>query len=90
MTGRPVVPLLLGDIVRLRRRHPCGGDEWIVDRLGADIGLSCVTCGRHVLLVRRRLEHRLTGFVRRGDPALTEALTPAPGSAPRDPAEQGS
>ena len=54
--------LLLGDVVRLRRTHPCGGDTWLVDRLGADIGLRCQTCGRHVLLERATLERRLAGF----------------------------
>ena len=41
MTDRPAIELFLGDIVRLRRSHPCGGDTWLVDRLGADIGLRC-------------------------------------------------
>jgi hypothetical protein len=72
--ARPVVPLLLGDIVRLRRSHPCGGDTWRIDRLGADIGLRCMTCQRHVLLDRSTLERRLAGFIERGDPAVTEAL----------------
>jgi hypothetical protein len=76
--ARPVVPLLLGDIVRLRRTHPCGGDTWRVDRLGADIGLRCMTCQRHVLLDRSTLERRLAGFVERGDVAVTEALQPVP------------
>ncbi|MFI5226429.1 MAG: DUF951 domain-containing protein [Candidatus Limnocylindrales bacterium] len=74
MTDRPVLELYLGDVVRLRRRHPCGGDEWLVDRLGADIGLRCTTCGRHVLLERALLERRLSGFVERGDPSLSAAL----------------
>jgi len=73
---RPVLPLLLGDLVRLRRTHPCGGDTWRIDRLGADIGLRCSTCQRHVLLDRPTLERRLAGFVERGDPALTAAVTP--------------
>jgi hypothetical protein len=73
--------LLLGDVVRLRRRHPCGGDTWLVDRLGADIGLHCQTCGRHVLLARASLERRLAGFLERGDPELTAAITPKPGRA---------
>ena len=63
--------LLLGDVVRLRRPHPCGGDTWLVDRLGADIGLRCRACGRHVLVERTALEQRLAAFVERGDPALT-------------------
>jgi hypothetical protein len=76
MSGHPVVELYLGDLVRLRRRHPCGGDIWLVDRLGADIGLRCGTCGRHVLLERAPLERRILEFVRRGDPVLSAAVSP--------------
>ena len=74
MTDQPVLTLLLGDVLRLRRVHPCGGDTWLVDRLGADIGLRCTTCGRHLLLERRTLERRLAGFVSRGDPVVTAAV----------------
>ena len=74
MPVRPVLTLLLGDVVRLRRGHPCGGDTWLVDRLGADIGLHCQTCGRHVLLERALLERRLVAFLERGDPALNAAV----------------
>jgi hypothetical protein len=74
MTDTPVLVLLLGDIVRLRRPHPCGGDTWLVDRLGADIGLRCQTCNRHVLVDRRRLERRFVAFVSRGDADLNAAL----------------
>jgi hypothetical protein len=76
MTDRPPLELLLGDVVRLRRTHPCGGDEWLVDRLGADIGLRCRRCGRHVLLERRTLERRLAAFVSRGDAAMRAANAP--------------
>lgn len=85
MTTRPVTELLLGDVVRLRKTHPCGSRDWLVDRLGADIGLRCEGCGRHVLLERRALEARQTGFVRRGDPDLTAAVN-APGSTSGGPA----
>jgi len=78
MSGTPVVELLLGDVVRLRRRHPCGGDTWLVDRLGADIGLRCETCSRHVLVERPAVERRIAGFVRRGDPAMSAAVAPTP------------
>lgn len=76
MSARPVLELFLGDVIRLRRTHPCGGSEWRIDRLGADIGLRCQTCGRHVLVDRRHLESRLEDFVSRGDPALTAAVGP--------------
>jgi hypothetical protein len=49
----------LGDRLRLRKQHPCGGYEWEVVRLGADIGLSCETCGRRVLLPRSEVERRV-------------------------------
>ena len=76
MSDTPVLVLLLGDIVRLKRPHPCGADTWLVDRLGADIGLRCQTCGRHVLVDRRRLERRLVEFVARGDAEMNAALGP--------------
>ena len=81
MTQRPVLSLYLGDVLRLRRPHPCGGDTWLVDRVGADIGLRCRTCDRHILVERRTIERRLVEFVERGDPALTAAAAPRP-SAP--------
>ena len=53
----------LGDVVRLRKQHPCGGYEWVV-RLGADIGIKCRTCGRRVLLPRRKFEKSVKKLVR--------------------------
>ncbi len=58
--------LYLDDIVRLRKPHPCGSTDWVVVRLGADIGLRCLGCGRRVLLPRRTIEKRLKAFVSRG------------------------
>lgn len=66
MALKEPVPFYIGDIVRLRKPHPCGGYEWSVVRLGADIGLVCSTCSRRVLLPRRELERRLKAFVERG------------------------
>jgi len=51
--------LKLDDKVRLRKTHPCGSTDWKVVRLGADIGLVCLGCGRRVLLERRQLAKRL-------------------------------
>jgi hypothetical protein len=78
MTRRPVIQLLLGDVVRLRRPHPCGGDTWLIDRIGADIGLRCRSCARHVLIERSVLERRLVAFIERGDAGMTEATSPTP------------
>ncbi|NMC13216.1 MAG: DUF951 domain-containing protein [Chloroflexi bacterium] len=49
----------LDDHVRLRKPHPCGSYDWKIVRLGADIGLECLQCGRRVLLTRRTLAKRL-------------------------------
>ena len=51
--------LELNDILRLKKPHPCGGYEWRVIRIGADIGLECLTCKRHVMLTRREVRNRL-------------------------------
>lgn len=51
--------LAIGDKLNLRKPHPCGGFEWEVVRLGADIGLVCLTCNRRVLLSRRELARRI-------------------------------
>ena len=59
------VDFQVGDIVRLRKPHPCGGTDWEIVRLGADIGLKCQTCQHRVLLTRRELEKRLKTFVQR-------------------------
>jgi len=49
----------MGDIVHLRKPHPCGSYEWVVVRVGADIGIRCVACGRRLLLERSALRRRL-------------------------------
>jgi len=56
----------LGDVVRLRKVHPCGGYDWEVVRLGADIGIVCRACSRRVLLARSVFEKRVKKFVSRG------------------------
>lgn len=51
--------LKLDDIVQLRKTHPCGSTQWRVYRLGADIGIVCLTCDRRIMLERRKLAHRI-------------------------------
>ena len=69
-----VLEIRLGDVVRLRKPHPCGSADWTVVRLGADIGLRCLKCARRVLLDRVTLERRMKDFVSRGA-ALGDAHT---------------
>jgi len=53
----------VGEVYRMRRQHPCGGWEFRVDRTGADIGAECLTCGRRVMLERRKFESRAKSLV---------------------------
>jgi hypothetical protein len=63
---RIVLPdLQVNDLVRLRKPHPCGSYEWKIFRLGADIGLECLNCGRRVLLPRRELARRMKTIVQK-------------------------
>jgi hypothetical protein len=52
-----------GDVVRLRRAHPCGSYEWEVVRVGIDIGLKCLNGQRRVLLAREVFERRVKEFI---------------------------
>ena len=56
-----------GDVYRLKKPHPCGSYEWRVDRIGADIGLVCLSCKRRVLLPRSVFERRATKLILRGE-----------------------
>jgi len=57
------VQVRAGDRVCLRKPHPCGGYEWDVTRIGADIGLVCLTCNRRLMITRRKFEKRLKAIL---------------------------
>jgi hypothetical protein len=60
---REVIKICVGDRVRMRKPHPCGGKEWEVTRIGADIGIRCLTCGRRVMLPRSKFEKQLKAIL---------------------------
>ena len=60
-----VLEITLGDVVRFKKVHPCGGDTWQVVRIGADIGVRCQKCGRRVLMSRSIFERRIKDFISR-------------------------
>ncbi|MFN8676101.1 MAG: DUF951 domain-containing protein [Thermomicrobiales bacterium] len=81
--SRPYEPLpfAIGDVVKLKKPHPCGSYDWTVTRLGADIGLKCCGCDRRVMLTRREAERRFRGWVSKAAPPEPErdlAASPAP------------
>jgi len=53
----------VGDILRLRKKHPCGGDQWEVLKSGVDMRLQCLTCQRVVLIPRVKLEKQVKQVV---------------------------
>ena len=60
----------LGDVVRMRKVHPCGSTDWTVIRVGADIKIKCLGCGRIVMLERPAFEKRLKKILMRESEAL--------------------
>ncbi len=58
----------IGDVIRTRKPHPCGGDQWTVTRTGADIKIRCDTCGRVVMLDREAFLKRRKAVVSRARP----------------------
>ncbi len=48
--------LKVGDTVRTKKKHPCGGDLWSVTRVGMDVKLRCLSCGHEVMLSRKNAE----------------------------------
>ncbi len=59
--------LKLGQIVRLKKPHPCGSYEWEIVRVGADIRIKCLNCGHAVLIERGILERRIKAVTLKND-----------------------
>ncbi len=54
----------VGDIVQLKKSHPCGSREWKILRVGADFKLKCLGCG-HEIMVKRALVEKNTKNIRK-------------------------
>lgn len=59
MTTPPV--FAVGDIVKLKKAHPCGSNEWEILRVGADFRLKCRGCARQVMMARTLVEKSCRG-----------------------------
>ena len=55
----------LGDVVLMKKPHPCGTNAWEIIRMGMDIRIKCVQCGRSVLMPRREFERAMRRVVQR-------------------------
>jgi len=64
----------LDDIVQMRKKHPCGSDQWKVIRIGADVKIKCLGCGRIVMLDRSVFIKRRKKVIQPGPVPETETL----------------
>jgi len=58
----------VGDIVHMRKQHPCGSFEWEVLRVGADFRIKCMGCGRQVMLPRPKFEKSVKKIIKSNAP----------------------
>lgn len=57
----------VGDVIKMKKQHPCGTNEWEVIRIGMDFRLKCLGCGRQVMIPRKLVEKNFRGFLKRGE-----------------------
>ena len=57
----------LGDVLELKKTHPCGAKEWSVLRVGMDFKLKCLGCGREVMAPRSKIEKSIKKVKREGE-----------------------
>jgi hypothetical protein len=62
----------LGDIVQMKKPHPCGTNEWEIIRMGMDIRIKCVACKHSVLIPRIKFEKKLKKILRPGNGKTSE------------------
>ena len=53
----------VGDVVKMKKKHPCGSDQWEILRTGMDFGIKCQGCGRFVMLPRLKFEKMVKAVV---------------------------
>lgn len=57
----------VGDVIKMKKQHPCGTNEWEVIRVGMDFRLKCLGCGRQVMVPRKLVEKNFRGFLKRAE-----------------------
>ncbi len=62
--GNMIVDVTVGDVVQMRKQHPCGSYRWRVTRTGVDIGIECEGCQRRVLMPRSKFNKQVKSIVR--------------------------
>ena len=54
----------IGSIVTMKKNHPCGANEWIITRIGADIKIQCLSCKRSIMLPRIEFNKKLKKIIK--------------------------
>ena len=62
-TRKSVMDINVGDVLKLKKQHPCGSREWEVLRVGADFRLKCLGCGHQIMIARKLLEKNVKEIV---------------------------
>jgi hypothetical protein len=62
----------LGDVVEMKKQHPCGTNEWKVIRMGADVRIKCEGCQHSVMIPRREFEKKMKKIVKKAELASEE------------------
>ena len=57
----------VGDVLELKKQHPCGSREWQVLRVGMDFKLKCAGCGHELMLPRSKAEKSVKKIKRNGE-----------------------
>lgn len=57
----------IGDILSMKKPHPCGSSRWLVTRIGADFKLRCCGCGHEVMGARSKFERNIKAVERNGE-----------------------
>lgn len=57
--------LHVGDIIKMKKQHPCGTNEWKILRTGIDFRLECMGCGRQVMVTRKLVEKNFRGMIKK-------------------------
>jgi hypothetical protein len=57
----------VGDVIKMKKQHPCGTNEWEIIRVGMDFRLKCIGCNRQVMVPRKLVEKNFRGFLKRAD-----------------------
>lgn len=55
----------VGDVVKLKKQHPCGSFLWEVLRVGMDFRLKCQGCGHQIMIPRKQVEKNLRQLIRK-------------------------